>query len=415
MTDKLAINGGPKVKTTPYGAGCKHDAAAISAALTKRLQGVETLPLAMGPTILALRQRIADLYQVKHAVPASSGTAAIHAALAALGVVPGDQVITTPSTDHGTLIGIMQLGAIPVFADIDPNTIMIEAHTIEPHINDRTRAIVAVHASGCPADIDAIMALADNHQLKVLEDCAQSWMTQWGERKVGSIGHAGALSFNESKLLTTGEGGIVLTDDDGVAAYADGFVDKSYNRSGGDWAPSMPAFNLRMSEISAVLAHCQLDKVQWIFDRRFELGEKLHELTANLPGIDVLRPPAPGKSSYWRGVLRYDPEVVGVPVAQFNEALLAEGIATGAANVRCVLDWPLFKTLNENPNAFAHYRAPGLEPGMFALDRCPNAAQLVERTFQVQFSEFCTDEDIEQTGEAINKVYHGLRATAQVM
>ncbi len=414
MSENLAIHGGAKVKTTPYGKGCKHDAAAIAAALTKRLEGVEQLPLAMGPSIMDLRRRMGELYGVKHAVPTSSGTAAIHAGLAAMRIEPGDEVITTPSTDHGTAIGIMQLGAIPVFADVDRDTMMIEAHTVEPCITDKTRAILVVHFAGCPTDMDAMMKLADARGLMVLEDCAQSWLTEWRGKKAGTFGNVGIVSFNESKHLSTGEGGVILTDDDDIAAYADGFVDKSYNRSGGDWAPSMPAFNLRLSEINAVLALVQLDKVQWVIDRRHELGERLTRGIADLPGVSALHPPDHSKSSYWRGVIRYDPDVVGLPVETFTEALSAEGIPAGAANARCIISWPLFQTLNKDPNAFSTYRAPGLKPGMFELSRCPNAAKLLERSFQVHISEFCTDQDMQQTAEAITKVYHGLRAEASV-
>jgi dTDP-4-amino-4,6-dideoxygalactose transaminase len=405
--DKLALHGGNKIKTTPYGTGCKHDIDAICAALRKRIEGQERLPLAMGESIKQLRSRMCEIFSCKHAIPVSSGTAAIHAGLAAIGIKPGDEVITTPSTDHGTVIGIMQLGAIPVFADVDPDTLMIEAHTVEPHITERTRAILPVHFCGCPTDMTAMMALANKHNLLVLEDAAQSWLAEWDGRKAGTYGNAGAISFNESKHVTTGEGGVVLTDDDDVAKYADAFVDKAYNRTGvGPIAPFMPALNLRMSEINAVLGILQLDKVQWLADRRYELGQMLADATDDLPGIRVNRPKDSKrhKSSYWHGVIHYDPDQVGVSNDKFIEAVAAEGILCYQSSARCILDWPLFRKLNEDPQAFAHYRAPGLTKGMFELDRCPNATRMAQRTIQVHLWEWHTNEDMEQTAAALRKV-----------
>lgn len=413
---QLALHGGPKTKTSPYGRGCKHDIDAITKALRARLEGVEQLPLAMGPSIKQLRQRLCEIFGVKHAVPTSSGTAAIHAGLASIGIKPGDEVITTCVSDHGTVIGIMQLGAIPVFADIDPDTLMIEAHTVAPLITPRTRAILVVHFAGCPTDMTAMMALARQRGLRVLEDCAQSWLARWDGRPAGTLGDVGCLSFNESKHVTTGEGGVILTNDDVMARYADAFVDKSYNRTGqGPVAPSMPAMNLRMSEINAVLGLLQLDKLNWIVQRRHELGELLHAELKDVAGVRVHRPrSSSGWSSHWRGVGYYDAEVVGVPVKAFIEAVAAEGISIGAANVQCMLGWPLFQALNKDPQAFATYRAPGLKPGMFEPGRCPQAMAAASRTWQAHISEFCTEEDMRQTASAIRKVVAALRGQALV-
>ncbi|MBI3946039.1 MAG: DegT/DnrJ/EryC1/StrS family aminotransferase [Armatimonadetes bacterium] len=402
--EALALNGGPKVKATPYGTGSKHDADAEAEALRARLHA-GPMPLAMGPAILDLRARLRELFGVRCAVPTSSGTAAVHAGLAALGVVPGDEVITTPLTDHGTMIGIMQLNAIPVCADVNPHTMMIDAETIAPHITPRTRVLLPVHLFGCPTDMDGIARLAGQHGLKVLEDCAQSWMAEWNGRLVGTLGHAGIFSINESKHISAGEGGVVLTDDEAVGRYTDLFVDKCYDRTGqGAAGPAMPALNYRMSEVNAVLAIEQLKRVRSIAARRYELGEMLAEGIEGLAGIRLVRPPAPSKASYWHGVLLIEPEHAGVDAAGFARALAAEGISAGAPVSRNILAWPLFQKLDADPRAFPTYIPPGLEKGRFDPESCPNANAMAVRSVRVRLDQFSTDADIQETIRAIRKV-----------
>jgi dTDP-4-amino-4,6-dideoxygalactose transaminase len=410
--DKLALFGGPKVKTRPYGSGAKHDARREAEALRARLEA-GPLPLAKGPSVRELRRRLEELFGVRCCVPTSSGTAAVHAALAALGVGAGDEVITTPASDHGTVIGIMQLQAIPVFADVNPNTMMIDAGTVAPLISARTRVILPVHIAGCPTDMTGLMQLARQHSVKVLEDCAQSWLAEWRGRYVGTIGHAGIFSINESKHICAGEGGVLLTDSVKIGRYADLFVDKSYNRSGkGPVDPVMPALNYRMSEINAVIAIEQLHRVRRIVARRHQLGEQLATGIAGLPGVTLLRPPAPSKSSYWYGVLLIDADQAGVDGVGFAKALAAEGISAAAPVSRNMLEWPLFRRLNENPSAFRTYCPPGLGKGQFDLARCPHATALAQRSVRVHLSEFVTAADVRDTIRAICKVARWYRRSA---
>lgn len=402
--ETLALLGGPKVKTTPYGKGFKHDVETEIAALRRRMEA-GPLPLAKGQSIMAFRQRVQELFGVRCCVPCSSGSAAVHAGLAALGVGPGDEVITTPLTDHGTIIGIMQLNAIPVFADINPNTMMIDAGTIAPRITPRTRVLLPVHNLGCPTDMTGIMALAKQHGLKVLEDCAQSWMAEWEHRLVGTFGDIGIYSANESKHISAGEGGVILTNDEDLGRYADLFVDKSYNRTGnGPVEPVMPALNYRMSELNAVIAMEQINKVRAVADRRYELGERLAAGIAGLPGVSLLRPPSHGKCTYWGAVLFIEPSLAGVDGTGFCKALAAEGISAGQPVQGFVLQWPLFKTLNENPKAFRTYIAPGLTAGRFDVDQCPNAQAQRTRAIRLYLDNFCTDQDVEETIQAVRKV-----------
>jgi len=318
-------------------------------------------------------------------------------------------------------IGIMQLNAIPVFADVNPDTIMIDAGTIEPLITERTKVLLPVHLLGCPTDMMGIMRLADKYNLKVLEDCAQSWLaeglgTKWrGEaafqgKLVGTIGHAGAFSINESKHISAGEGGILITNDEKVGHYADLFVDKSYNRSGeGPVDPVMPALNYRLSEVNAVLAIEQLKRVRQIAEARYRLGEELAAGIEDLSGIKLLRPPPHSKSSYWGGVLLIDRDEACVDGLEFAKALAAEGIRAGAPALRNVLNWPLFQKLNQAPQAFPTYCPPSLEKGQFEPASCPNAIETAHRSVRVHLDEFTTAEDIRNTVRAIRKVVHWYR------
>jgi len=412
-SDKLALHGGPKVKTTPYGAGSKHDADVEAEALRARLHA-GPLPLARGASVMEVRARVRKLLDVRCCVPCSSGTAAIHAGLAALGVGPGDEVVTTPMTDHGTVIGIMQLQAVPVFADVNPATLMIDAGTIEPHITERTKVLLPVHLMGCPTDMSGIMALARRCRVKVLEDCAQSWLAEWRGKPVGAIGHVGAYSVNESKHISAGEGGIIVTNSVKLGDYADLFVDKSYNRTGkGPVDPVMPALNYRMSEVNAVMINEQLKRVRRLVARRYQLGEKLAQGVAGLPGVSLLRPPDHSKSSYWHGALFVDREEAGVDGPGFARALAAEGIQAGGPVSRNILDWPLFRKLNENPRAFPTYCPPRLRKGRFNAASCPDANGTMTRTVQFRLNEFCTMRDVRDTARAVRKVADWYRANPE--
>lgn len=403
-SDRLALLGGPKAKTTPYGAGTKHDANGEAEALRTRLLA-GPLRLARGPAIMELRQRIEKLFDVRCCIPTSSGTAAIHAGLAALGVEPGDEVITTPMTDHGTIIGIMQLQAIPVFADVNPHTMMIDAGTIEPLITERTKVLLPIHLAGCPTDMTGIMQLARKYKLKVLEDCAQSWLAEWRGKRVGTIGHVGIFSINESKHISAGEGGILITNRAGIGHYADLFVDKSYNRSGkGPVDPVMPALNYRLSEVNAVLAVEQLKHVRQLAAKRYQWGEKLAMGIAELPGVKLLQPPPHSKSSYWYGVLLVDCDEAGIDGPGFARALAAEGVSAGAPVSRNILHWPLFRKLNENPTVFPTYCPPSLDKGRFDAASCPNANAMAQRTVRVHLNEYTTAGDMHDTIRAIQKV-----------
>lgn len=268
-----------------------------------------------GRMVKGLETRFAELVGSRHAHACASGSAAIHTAIAAIDPEPGDEIVTTPITDMGALTPILYQGAIPVFADVDPRTGNVTAATVEQALSDRTRAIVVTHLFGCPAEIGPIMALAQRRGVPVIEDCAQAFLSTVGGRHVGTIGTVGCFSLQQGKHITTGEGGLVVTDDPDLARRMYLFINKGWGY--GDPKPDhyFIALNYRMSELQGAVALAQLDKLGDGVARRRAMAERLDDAIADLPGLGTPRSPTGATHSYWKYPLIVDPETVrGGPV-----------------------------------------------------------------------------------------------------
>ncbi|TSA81462.1 DegT/DnrJ/EryC1/StrS family aminotransferase [Deinococcus detaillensis] len=237
----------------------------------------------MGPDVLAFEQEVAAYLGVKHAVGMNSGTDALIIGLRALGIGPGDEVITTPFTFFATAESISSVGATPVFADIDPATYNIDPTCIREQITPRTRAIMPVHLYGNPCAMDEIMAIAEEHGLLVIEDCAQSFGARYGDRQTGTIGHVGAYSFFPSKNLGAfGDGGLLVTDDDQVAELArmlraHGSRKKYHNE--------MLGYNSRLDTIQAAILRVKLPHIDRWNEERRRVATTYNELLQNVLGI----------------------------------------------------------------------------------------------------------------------------------
>ena len=259
--EKLALHGGTPAKTVPYTKGKrfgKEELAYLEEALDQN-----TLFYWFGKMTKRLCTKFADMYGAKYCVATSSGTSAIHVALGACGVGPGDEVITAPITDMGSVIGILFQNAIPVFADVDPNTYNMTAESIEAKITDRTKAIVVVHLAGNPAEMDKIMEVANKHGIYVIEDCAQAYCCSYKGKLAGTFGHIGCFSLNDFKHISAGDGGMVIMNDEKLYHAAHMFTDKCYDRIGTDVKKNVPylAPNYRMSELVGAVGLAQVEKV----------------------------------------------------------------------------------------------------------------------------------------------------------
>jgi dTDP-4-amino-4,6-dideoxygalactose transaminase len=246
----------------------------------------------------------------KRAVALANGTAALEVALKALGIGPGDEVITSPRTFIATASAIVLAGATPVFADVDRDTQNITADSISKVLTERTKAIICVHLAGMPCDMDPIMALAKDRQIKVIEDCAQAHGARYKGRSVGSIGHIGAWSFCQDKIITTvGEGGMVTTSDEKLWSAM-----WSYKDHGRDWDavhrqehPPGPRLiyhgfgtNWRMLELQAAVGLLQLGKMPDWTARRTELARRLAETCGKHPVLRVPSIPANCGHAFYR-------------------------------------------------------------------------------------------------------------------
>lgn len=276
----------------------------------------------MGPNVKTFEEEIASYFGVKHAVALNSGTDALILGVHALGIRPGDEVITTPFTFFATGEAISHFQATPVFADIDPNTFNFDPEQVEKLITPKTKAIIPVHIYGHAADMDPIMALAEKHGLKVLEDCAQSFGSLYKGKKTGSIGHGGAFSFFPSKNLGAfGDGGMFITDIDEVAdtvrmLRVHGAKKKYFNEVVG--------VNSRLDEIQAAVLRCKLPHIDEWNDGRRAAAARYAEYLGDIPGVVT-----PFEAPYTRHVYhQYTIKILGGKRDQVKAGLEAAGIST---------------------------------------------------------------------------------------
>jgi perosamine synthetase len=237
--------------------------------------------LAGGRRVAELETRWADFIGVRHAIAVSNGTVAEMCIFAGLGLGPGDEVITVGHTFNATVSSIMYTGATPVFVDIDPETYDIDPDQVAAAITPRTKAICPVHLFGLPADMDALVELAQRHGIALVEDACQAHGAQYRGRRVGSFGH-GAFSLYGTKNMTTGEGGLITTDDDALADWIRLYRNQGMRER---YHHEILGYNFRLSDIAAAIGLCQLDKLERNTERRQAIAARYDEAFADLPVV----------------------------------------------------------------------------------------------------------------------------------
>lgn len=257
---------------------------------------------------------------VDHAVALANGTVALDVALKALGIGPGDEVVVTPRTFLASVSCVVTAGATPVFADVDPDSQNITADTIRAVLTPRTRAIICVHLAGWPCDMDPIMALAKERGLYVIEDCAQAHGARYRGRSVGAIGHVGAWSFCQDKIMTTGgEGGMVTTNDRALWSRMWSYKDHGkswdavYERQhppGFRWLHDSFGTNWRMMEMQAVIGRIQLGRLRDWHERRVANAERIWSAASRLPGLRVPALPANIEHAAYKCYVFVEPEAL---------------------------------------------------------------------------------------------------------
>jgi len=335
--ERLAILGGPKVRKQPYPPHITTDQdewQAVQRVLQRGIlsdfEGANTAGFLGGPEITALEREWAQRFGVRHAVAMNSATSCLMAAVGAVGIAPGDEVIVPPWTMTATAAAIVAYHAIPVFCDITSDTFTLDPDALRRAITPRTRAVMPVHLFGHPAQMDDIVDIARTHGLAVIEDAAQSPGASVRGKLTGTLGDIGVFSLNSNKIIQCGEGGVAVTNDGELAlrlqlirnhaeaVIATGLPVKSLvNMVGG---------NYRMTELEAAIARAQLRKLDRLLAQRVELVAYLNDQFGAVPGL--IRPVAQPDCThvFYRYAMRLDPEIVPISGRAFVRILNAEGM-----------------------------------------------------------------------------------------
>jgi len=368
-----------------------------------------TLTSTKGTFVKALEERFAALYGAAHAHACSSGTAAVHCAVAALDPEPGDEVVTTPITDMGALTPILYQGAIPVFADVDPRTCNVTADSVAARLSGRTRAIVATHLFGNPCDMTGIMDLARSRNLTVIEDCSQSFLARFDGKLVGTFGAIGCFSLQQGKHITTGEGGLVVANDASLARRMFLYINKAWGY--GDRQPDhyFLALNYRMSELQGAVAVAQLAKLEEVVHRRRTTAESLTEKLRNLPGVECPVIDSRGFHTYWKYCLNIDPQVVAGGAVGLAQALKEKGISSSPRYIQK----PAFmcevfqkqRTFGSSrwPFTLARPEAVAYDPGRF-----PGTFQALDHVLVLPWNERYTDVHVAYIAGSIHEAVVGI-------
>ncbi|MFF0062072.1 DegT/DnrJ/EryC1/StrS family aminotransferase [Streptomyces sp. NPDC005279] len=332
---------------------------------------------AFGSEARSLEAEMAQLYSRADAVASSSGTAALHLAVAAAGVGPGDEVITTPLSDFGTVAPVMAQQARVVFADVRPEDGNLDPEAVEAAITPRTKAVIAVHLFGGAADIDALRAICDRHGLVLIEDCAQAWLGEdTAGRLLGTRGDIACFSLQQYKHITAGDGGLSVTDDPALARHMRLFMDKGWDRTEGR-IHREAGLNYRMTELTAAVARVQLTRVAEVVRLRRERAGRLAAAIAGLDGVRMAGRRA--GHAWWVVPLLVDDN------SRWAKSLQAVGV-------------PALPGYLERP-LYANPALPGYPPGL-----CPRTERLIDRTLLVlQWNEAYTEGDVDRIARALGE------------
>jgi dTDP-4-amino-4,6-dideoxygalactose transaminase len=369
-----------------------------------------TLSTTKGKFGKMLEKAFAEKLGAKHAYACTSGSAAIHIAVAAVNPNPGDEIITTSITDMGALTPLMYRGAIPVFAEVDTKTLNVTAETIEKQISPRTKAIIVTHLFGNPCVMGPIMELAAKHDLFVIEDSAQTFLAEVDGKMAGTIGHVGCFSLQQGKHMTTGEGGMVVTNDDAIARRMFLYINKAWGYGDANADHYFMALNYRMSELQAAVALGQLEKLEDCVANRTRTADMLTEM---LKGIDGIATPVIAENSthvYWKYCLTVDDsKIEGGSVGMAN--LLKEKNIFSAPRyiVKPAFMCQVFQeknTLGDSQFPFNLARPEAIE---YTMEKYPDTAKALHDVLVLPWNEKYTDAHVEYIAENVRSVVEKLR------
>ena len=415
--EKLAVEGGTPVRTDPLPTVSNKSGRDFGkeelANLTEVIESGKLFRWG-GKFVPQFEQEFAEMLGVKHATASTSGTSALHIAVAAVNPDPGDEIITAPITDMGTLIGILFQNAIPVFADLDPKTYTMLPESIEAQITPKTKAIICVHLFGQPCDMDPIMEIARKHNLKVIEDCCQAYFAEYKGKVVGTIGDMGCFSMQQSKHMSTGDGGITVTNDDVLGRRAMLFMDKGWPREPGARDYPFLGINYRMNELTGAVACAQIKKVRGIVEKRRKIADAITKGIASAPGVNPPFVREGVKHSWWLYPIMIDRKVLGITPQEFAKALTAEGIGASVGYIgKPIYMSPIFLDANTYGTLGCPFKCPHANPREYKAEDCPNTLKILENIINLSCNEFFTDKDVADYVKAINKVANHFAGSAK--
>ncbi len=328
---QLALTGGPKIKTKPFPLWPHYDQreeAALQEVLKSRIWWRTP-----GTKTLEFERAFAHFHQAQFGIAVTNGTAAIEVTMAALGIRPGDEVIVPNFTFVATASAVLFAGALPVLVDVTPDTYCIDPDLVEAAITPRTKAIIAVHMGGHPADLDRLVEISNRHHIPLVEDSSHAHGSEWRGRKIGTFGIAGTFSFQSSKTMTAGEGGIIVSNDAQFERLARSTHD--CGRLPGEWFYSHFIYgsNYRLSEWQGAILGVQLTRLDEQTQRRDHNGRLLNRLLAQIEGITPqFHDERCTRNGHYGYIFHYQEAAFGgLPIKRFIEALRAEGIPDQAS------------------------------------------------------------------------------------
>ncbi len=396
----LALLGGTPVRRTPF-PSWPIFGEAEEARLLRTLRSGQWGRLD-GAEVDEFERRFAAMHGCRHAVAVVNGTVSLRIALLAAGIRAEDEVIVPPYTFVSTATAVVEANAVPVFADIDLHTFNLDARAVDAAITPRTRAIIPVHFAGQPADMDAVMAIAQDRGLIVIEDAAHAHGAAYRGRPAGSLGHMASFSFQSSKNLTAGEGGILTTNDDGLAEACRS-IQNCGRVTGGVWYEHhVIAGNYRLGEFQGAVLNGQLDRLEEQTATRDRNGRYLACRFDGLPGLHPQARPADcTRHSYHLFMLRLDAAVFGAPRAAVLRALDAEGIPCSAGYGYSLPQQPLFRN-----KAFGPYLSAASARLDYTDAHCSTSDLICEQSVWLgQNLLLGPREDMDDIAQAFEKVY----------
>lgn len=367
-----------------------------------------------GEKVRQFEQEYAAFQGAAYGVSCTNGTSAIEMGLRALGVVPGDEVIVPPYTFIATATAPVTIGAVPVFADIEPDTLCLDPADVERKITPRTRAVIPVHVSGRFADMGRINELAKKHNLAVLEDAAHAWGSKGTQGGAGTLGRCGTFSFQVSKNITAGEGGILVTNEKELADLCRSFSHCGRTEGSAWYDHNNLGSNLRITEFQAAVLLAQLGRMEDHIARRERSAAALDQALADLPAIHLLKPaPEMTRRSYHMYIFRLREAELGISRSRFIEALQAEGVPASEGWYRPLYCNGVFANAHVGP---PHgIRSPLAGRGVdYRNVSCPVCVQVCRDAVWIPQNVLLAEElRIRKLGDAIRKVVAGAAELGQ--